>query len=361
MKFNDVLRGYTTPDETRIKSIWTEADFCFDTNVLLDVYRYTPENRTAFLKLLGAIKDRLFVPHRVATEFSRNRVAVIRGHFGPQRIIKSKLDEAARVIRDKYPKHAHLDEFQALVESAKKLVDDRYGVAEKRHTALITDDSILRELLAIIGDEVGEPYAEDEVTKEYKRRKDGSIPPFCKMDDDKEEERRIGDVVIWLELLKSYADTKKSLIFVTDDMKENWWQESGGRHDPQPSLIQEAYNRTGGDILFYTSERFNETAPGRLGVEIPRGLAEETKILREQERKPAPRRTARLNDSLPPERVRVFALARALGISSKDIMDFCHEAGIDVASQLTTLSDEARDIILDHFRGRRQQSTGRRY
>ncbi len=68
---------------------------------------------------------------------------------------------------------------------------------------LIDDDVILRELVSVIGDEVGEPYPEAEVQGEYKRRKDGLIPPFCKMDDDKDGVRRVGDVVIWLELLKN--------------------------------------------------------------------------------------------------------------------------------------------------------------
>jgi hypothetical protein len=285
MKFSDVLRGYVFPDEKRIQVTWAEADFCLDTNVLLDVYRYSDVNRANFLKLLSALRGRLFVPNRVAVEFARNRIGVIRGHFGPQRIIKSKLDESEKEIRAKHAKHRHLDELLALIASARKLVNDKYGEAEEKHLSLIADDTILRELQSVIGEDVGEPYPEADAQKEYNRRKEGMIPPFCKMDDDKDEERRTGDVVIWLELLKQYEGKKKPLIFVTDDMKENWWYDSGGgRHDPQPALVQEAYRQTGADVLFYTSERFSETAAERLGVEIPKALAEETKQIREQER-----------------------------------------------------------------------------
>jgi hypothetical protein len=285
MKFADVLRGHVFPDEQSIKAIWAEADFCFDSNVLLDVYRYSDEIRASFLKLLGALKGRLFVPNRVAIEFARNRIRVIRGHFDPQGIIKSKLDEAAKDVCKKHPKHSHKDELLGLIESAKQLVDAKYGEAEKKHMSLITNDTILRELLSVIGEDVGEPCSETEVEKEYKRRKEDEIPPFCKMDDDKDGERRTGDVAIWLELLKHYEGKQKPLIFVTDDMKKNWWQDSGsGRHDPQPALVQEAYKKTGADVLFYTAERFSETAPERLGVEISKGLAEETKQIREQER-----------------------------------------------------------------------------
>jgi hypothetical protein len=81
MKFTDVLRGYIFPNEDEIKEIWTKADFCLDTNVLLDVYRYRDKNRVAFLKPLGTLKGRLFVPNRVAVEFARNRITVIREHW----------------------------------------------------------------------------------------------------------------------------------------------------------------------------------------------------------------------------------------------------------------------------------------
>lgn len=285
MKFGDVLRGHVALSNAQIEAIWKNADFCLDTNLLLDVYRFTEANRTAFLKLLAAFKGRLFVPHRVALEFARNRIAVIRGHFGPQRLIKSKLDEAAKAIRDKHPKHAHMGDLMAVIEAAKKLVDDKYGSAEKKQMTLIGDDTILNDLLAVTGDDIGDPYPYEDLQKEYKRRKEGMIPPFCKIDDDKDEERRTGDVAIWLELMKRYEGKKKPLVFVTDDLKENWWQDAGGgRRDPQPSLVQEAYIRMEADVLFYSSERFSEVAPAFLGIDIPVGLAEETKEIRQQER-----------------------------------------------------------------------------
>jgi hypothetical protein len=287
-----------------------------------------------------AIKGRLFVPNRVAVEFARNRAAAIRGHFGPQRIIKSKLDDAAKDIKNQHPKHVLRDELLALIDSAKKLVDDRYGDAEKRQMGLIADDTILRELLEAIGNDAGEPYPEGDVQKEYKRRKDGMIPPFCKRDDDKDEVGRVGDVEIWLELLKKYEGSKKPLIFVTDDMKENWWREWGGRHDPQPALVQEAYQRVGADILFYTSLRFSREAPSRLNVEVPKGLAEETKQIREQIRE-----QERLGEG-----VRLFVVARQLGMESKDLVELCRAAGIEVPSQLSTLTKEQHDTIVDLLR-----------
>lgn len=285
MKFSDVLAGHVFPDETQIANIWATADFCLDTNVLLDVYRYTEQSRIAFLSLLKSIGGRLFVPHRVAVEFARNRVGVIRGHFAPQRSLRSQLKEAAQKIAKAHPGHPHLPEISQLIEQMIELVNYRFGEAERKHQELVGDDFVLRELLAVIGDDVGDPISESELQKEYKRRKDGITPPFCKMDDDKDEERRTGDVAIWLELMRQYEGKCKPLIFVTDDVKENWWQPTcGGRRDPQPVLVQEALARIKAGVLFYTSERFSETAPSRLGVSISKTLADETKKIREEER-----------------------------------------------------------------------------
>lgn len=291
MKFEDILRGYIPPSDEQRKAIWKQADFVFDTNVLLDVYRYTDSSRVAFFKLLTALKGRVFVPNRVAVEFAQNRLTVIRTHFAPLRLIKDKLEEAAKEIEKKHPKHSLRKELGKLIDSAKSLVDQQFGAAEKKHNTLITDDSILQELLSIIGVDVGDPYPQDEVNREYKRRKEGSIPPFCKVDDGKNEVRRVGDVAIWLEMLKKYEGTGKPLLFVTDDMKENWWQDvGGGRSDAQPLLVQEMYGRSNAQILFYSSERFSERAPDHFGIEVPKGLAEETKEIRLREQRRRSRR-----------------------------------------------------------------------
>jgi hypothetical protein len=285
MKFSDVLRGHLPLADDRRKEIWAQADFVFDTNVLLDVYRYTDASRAAFFKLLAALKGRVFVPHQVAIEFARNRLGVIHAHFEPQRLIKKALDEAEKKIKAAYPKHSLLDEFSKLITDAKDLVDQRFGTAEKKHNALLADDGILRELLTIIGEDVGEPYPPEEVDKEYKRRKAGSIPPFCKTDDAKDEERRVGDVAIWLEVLKKYEGAGKPMIFVTDDTKENWWQDSGGgRSEAQPFLVREMFDRAKADLLFYRSERFSERAPSYLGIEVSKDLAKETKEIRQREK-----------------------------------------------------------------------------
>ncbi|MHB0959309.1 MAG: PIN domain-containing protein [Pirellulaceae bacterium] len=294
MKFTDALRGYVSYSDSLVGDIWAKAEFCLDTNVLLNVYRYSQESSVAFLKVLGAIKGRLFVPHRVALEFARNRVQVIRGHYEPHRLLRTELDKIQMSIDEKFKRHPDITKLVNVIQVARKAVDEAFGIAEKTQMELIKNDTMLRQVLDIIGDEIGEPYPQVELDQEYKRRKDKHIPPFCKMDDDKDEEQRTGDVAIWLELLKRFEGKAKPLVFVTADMKENWWQDvGGGRHVPQPLLVQEMYDRTKSDVLFYTADRFNEVAPAKLGVEAP-DLAAETRQIQEREKERQAERRKRL-------------------------------------------------------------------
>src|SRR5262245_48280217 len=53
----------------------------------------------------------------------------------------------------------------------------------------------------------------------------------------------------------------------------------------------------------------------------------------------------RLQQTKEKEKVRVFALARGLGVDSKTIIDICKGLGFDVKSQLASLEPEQVDAL----------------
>jgi hypothetical protein len=291
MQFDYVLRGYLPRTADQIKAIWESAHFIFDTNVLLNIYRYSDENREAFFKLLEAIKGRVFIPHRVAEEFARNRLTAIRENYGLHMMVISTIHKLGKDIDEKFRIHPQRPKFRLFIESTESEFHKQFRDESKRQTDLISNDVFLARLLSIVGNDVGEPFSSDKAREEYARRKAGGIPPFCNLDDDKDESRRIGDVVIWLEILERFKDSNMPLIFVTDDRKENWWQDSGeGRRDPQPTLVREMYDATKADVLFYTAQRFSESAPDRLGVAVPGTFTQETNEIRQRENEEQARR-----------------------------------------------------------------------
>ena len=59
------------------KALWESATFVFDTNVLLNLYRYTAKTRDRLLQSLEELRDKLWMPHHVAEEFMKDRCKVI--------------------------------------------------------------------------------------------------------------------------------------------------------------------------------------------------------------------------------------------------------------------------------------------
>jgi|SRR5712692_1989289 len=58
-------------------NVWKQALFVFDTNVLLNLYRYQSSTRDELLNVLGQLSGRIWIPHHVALEFQRNRLKII--------------------------------------------------------------------------------------------------------------------------------------------------------------------------------------------------------------------------------------------------------------------------------------------
>ena len=69
--------------------------FVVDTNVLLNLYRYSRSTRDELLQVLRALEDKLFLPHQVGREFLDRRLTTIRN----QREGFSKLRERVTGVR----------------------------------------------------------------------------------------------------------------------------------------------------------------------------------------------------------------------------------------------------------------------
>src|SRR6185312_16642733 len=61
----------------RIEQAWKLGLFVFDTNVLLNLYRYQAATRDELISVLEQLSSRIWIPHHVALEFQRNRLKVL--------------------------------------------------------------------------------------------------------------------------------------------------------------------------------------------------------------------------------------------------------------------------------------------
>src|SRR5829696_9411725 len=71
--------GYFRPTDVEFDRLWEEGMFVVDTNVVLNLYRYSHVTRDELLGVLRALKERLFLPHQVGQEFLDRRLRTIRG------------------------------------------------------------------------------------------------------------------------------------------------------------------------------------------------------------------------------------------------------------------------------------------
>jgi hypothetical protein len=90
-----------------------------------------------------------------------------------------------------------------------------------------------------------------------------------------------GDYLIWAELLAFARRNKTDLVFVTDDLKSDWWLEgaAGRQTAPHPGLVAEFARETGGRRYFQITARQLLTRAEALGVSVgPEEIEEESQI-----------------------------------------------------------------------------------
>lgn len=265
--------GYYNPTENEINEAWTKGAFAFDTNTLLNLYRYTDLTRKDFLSALKTIKDKLFLPHQAALEFHSNRVGVIEG-------IGNSYTDLYNIFENNFGKNieSQLNQFKKhpsiVIENITKLHNDflkkisaELEKQKKDHPDFKTKDEVLNQLTELFENVTGKEFSKEEIKKIFAEGKDRyaeSIPPGFKDLDNKRKkgDRHIyGDLIIWKELINYSKKEKKPLIFVTDDRKEDWWTiENGKTIRPREELIKEFFDITGIRILIYSADNFLQFA-----------------------------------------------------------------------------------------------------
>src|SRR4030095_8817498 len=70
----EMFPGYYARTEEEIKRLWDAGRIVLDSNLLLNLYRYSKPTRLDFLKTLRALQSQLWLPYQTAEEFQRNRL-----------------------------------------------------------------------------------------------------------------------------------------------------------------------------------------------------------------------------------------------------------------------------------------------
>lgn len=307
----NTFSGYYQPSTEQYELLWNDALIVLDTNVLLSLYRLPTTAREDVLRVLGLLKERLWIPHQVALEFQRRRLTVI---ASARKGTDETLNSANTMVADIKSKVETLQiekrglniEPQPLLDELDKASAKLMEAIEAAHNAQLdisTTDTIRQSLDELLEGKVGKgPTDQDELNeliKDGEHRYSDRIPPgFADNDKDKNPNeanfifdhikfpRKFGDLILWKQLIRHTKESNiDKVLFITEDRKDDWWwREQGKVVGPQPELIREI-SRDGGVKLFwmYSSSQFVEHANKYYAAAVPTESVDEIKQVAESE------------------------------------------------------------------------------
>lgn len=313
--------------EEEEKELFEKGHIIFDSSALLSFYGYTERIAEEYFdKVFKTLKGRLWLPAQVIYEFEKNREKVITKPKGEYlNLTKSNgkkdggylesIENGIELIRRntksihgqiktlsertiKDDKHPHISqkcisEFKdalKVFESNIEILNEGYDIllndTEKQieeKTKELTEKTLsdnFRERLDSFFDH-GKPYPYEkmlEIIKEGQFRYDNEIPPGYKDEKEKIGFQMYGDLLLWFQIIDYAKEKQKPIIFVTNDVKEDWWHpdsDSQNSDVPRHELLFEFKDKSKQKIWFYTIDRLIYKSNEYLDTEVSDEVIEE--------------------------------------------------------------------------------------
>lgn len=295
----NLFPGHYKPSQEDFKKLWNKCIFVFDTNILLNVYRYSEKTRERLFEILDLLKERIWLPYQVAYEYQEERLKVISHQLEPYEEIEKVLNENLKKLNSAIEPYRKRHSFTSLVKD-KNLIDTIKrankriikSLEEKKaqYPNLIENDVYRDRIDNLFEDKIGTQYDVkklEEVHKQCESRFEKNIPPGYKDKKKSVEQKQYGDAILWLQIIEYAKNEKKPIIFVTDDTKEDWWKiHQGQTISPRTELIEEIKAEAKVDFWMYTGDRFLMYAEEHLKLnEQPEAVEEAEEIRLEDKNK----------------------------------------------------------------------------
>lgn len=264
------------------KNLDSDTLVIFDTNTLLNIYRYSNDTRQKLIEVMDEIKENIWIPNQVMLEFSLNRQEIL------AKLIKEKNDVPNDISQKYLSFYRGIEAFvndikiksiDASSMKEKLLVNfkDSLDKLEKEFSEKINsilsivdlNEDLASEFKDLFTNRIGKAYNQeklDEIATSAVERFKLKIPPAYK-DSGKSEvvsyngviyEKKYGDLIIWNQILdKALEETTKKIVFITDDNKPDWWFKVQGKTiGPRAELKNELLRISGADLHMFNSNSF---------------------------------------------------------------------------------------------------------
>lgn len=281
-----IFPGHFRPKKEEFEKHWKESIFVVDANVLLNLYRYSDATKNELQEAITSLEGRIFIPHQAASEFLRNRLTVTSDQ-------SKEYTSAIRTIKDLVGKISSKDRHPFIDDDKLKDFNELSNHVvvnlEEQQSALLnklSNDEILDFIETTFQGKTGKAFDDAKVRdiiQSGEKRYEAKIPPGYKdsaKDSSEDATRKYGDLFVWLQTLEYAKENNCSVVFITDDKKEDWWLEQSGKTiSPRPELIEEFMKETGQNFWMYSVSKFiQETASINKKVVNPDVMDEIRKI-----------------------------------------------------------------------------------
>lgn len=277
----NVVREFIEPTSEEKQELWQKAVFVFDTNVLLNLYRYSAKTRDSLLAAFESFKDRVWIPYQVAYEYMRKRCDVIYETVQRYDQFRKEIDNFTNKAVDSLRLLPNDDEISDLKRYLFKWLD---GNKDRNLLVLSAEeDEILSKILKIFDGKVGTSIDDNELSmikEEGKERYIKSIPPGYKDDkkikNQNDDNNAYGDLIIWKQIIKYSKENNVGIVYVTHDQKEDWWNITKGRTiGPRIELRREFFEETQQKFHMYSMNGFISTYNKMNETQIEQSAVEE--------------------------------------------------------------------------------------
>ncbi|MER7769879.1 PIN domain-containing protein [Kitasatospora sp. NPDC096140] len=286
----DGFEGYRTPSRDNYRTVLSEGIVVFDANVLLNLYRYTEETRDSLFAVMGALGERLWVPHQALDEFWRNRESTLNTPADNARDAVASLEKSGRSAADAIsvwvksvalPEERHAELSSQLAdafENVQRVIKEQAANDTVPRARDTNQDLLLSRLSTVLAGRVGAPLSSEDhaaALKEAKRRAQAQEPPGY-LDQGKDDDLGAGDYLVWEQLLREAEQRQCDVLFVTSDVKDDWWRRWRGElRGPRLELMAELRSRTRHQLFMLQPTELMRQADALVGVQVSPESVEE--------------------------------------------------------------------------------------
>lgn len=191
------IKEYLNLSEDEKIELWENAVFVFDTNIFLNLYRYSEDTRNSLLNAMRQLSNRIWMPKQVAQELMNNRPKVIFEIQNKSEELTKEKEKLIKRFREILHRGTTDPKIQKLSEEIGSHIDEL--IEESNYIKSIEDDEILNQLLYLYDKKVGNGFSYEElevIMKDGNERYDKKIPPGYKDGKKDKENDTFGDLII---------------------------------------------------------------------------------------------------------------------------------------------------------------------